>query len=51
MIENFTPTEKTKVRRLPKRGLCSRKTIYRIFDEAVICHVGFTGNEFDGLCL
>ena len=41
MTENFTPTEKTKVRRLPKRGSFERKTIYQILDEAFICHVGF----------
>ena len=34
-------TEKTKVRRSPKRGLYDRETINSILDEAFICHVGF----------
>jgi len=45
MTKNFTPTEKTKVRRLPKRGSFDRQTIYQILDEALICHVGFTVDE------
>jgi len=45
MTENFTPTEKTKVRRLPKRGSFERQTIYQILDEALICHVGFTVDD------
>lgn len=38
MIEQ---TEKTRVRRLPKRGTYDRETINAILDEAFICHVGF----------
>src|SRR4051812_46656860 len=34
-------TEKTRVRRLPKRGVYNRETINSILDEAFICHVGF----------
>ncbi|MGH7782895.1 MAG: pyridoxamine 5'-phosphate oxidase family protein [Candidatus Binatia bacterium] len=34
-------TEKTRVRRLPKRGNYERETINGILDEAFICHVGF----------
>jgi len=34
-------TERTTVRRLPKRGAYQRETINRILDEALICHVGF----------
>jgi nitroimidazol reductase NimA-like FMN-containing flavoprotein (pyridoxamine 5'-phosphate oxidase superfamily) len=34
-------TERTTVRRLPKRGAYERETINRILDEALICHVGF----------
>src|SRR5437870_4950589 len=34
-------TERTTVRRLPKRGAYERDTINRILDEALICHVGF----------
>lgn len=33
---------KTKVKRIPKRGVYDRDAIYAILDEAFICHVGFT---------
>ena len=32
---------KTTVRRLPKRGVYDRESIYAILDEGLICHVGF----------
>jgi len=34
-------TDRTTVRRLPKRGVYDRETVYAILDEALICHVGF----------
>ena len=34
-------TERTKIRRLPKRGNYDRDVINNILDEAFICHVGF----------
>lgn len=40
-MNEFTPTERTQVQRLPKRGNYDRETVYRILDEAMICHVGF----------
>jgi nitroimidazol reductase NimA-like FMN-containing flavoprotein (pyridoxamine 5'-phosphate oxidase superfamily) len=36
-----TATERTRVRRLPKRGAYDSKTINAILDEAFVCHVGF----------
>ena len=33
-------TERTRVRRLPKRGVYDRETLYAILDEALICHLG-----------
>jgi len=36
-----TPTERTTVRRLPDRGRYDAETIYKILDEAFVCHVGF----------
>jgi nitroimidazol reductase NimA-like FMN-containing flavoprotein (pyridoxamine 5'-phosphate oxidase superfamily) len=42
MTETINPTERTRLRRLPKRGDFDRATIYRILDEAFVCHVGFT---------
>ena len=40
-MTKFARTEKTKIRRLPKRGNYERDTIYALIDEALICHVGF----------
>ncbi len=45
-MANFTPTEKTKIRRKPDRGSYDRELIYRILDEAFVCHVAFIS---DGL--
>jgi nitroimidazol reductase NimA-like FMN-containing flavoprotein (pyridoxamine 5'-phosphate oxidase superfamily) len=40
------PNRRTRVRRLPRRGLYDRDAIYRILDEALICHVGFVADGF-----
>jgi nitroimidazol reductase NimA-like FMN-containing flavoprotein (pyridoxamine 5'-phosphate oxidase superfamily) len=40
-MNQFTPTERTKVRRKPDRGTYDRETIYNILDQAFVCHVGF----------
>jgi len=37
----FTPTERTQVKRLPKRGSYDRTLVEQILDEALICQVGF----------
>jgi uncharacterized protein len=37
----FTPTERTQVKRLPRRGAYDRETVFKILDEAFVCHVGF----------
>ena len=34
------PTERTKVKRSPKRGLYVKESIYRILDQEYMCHVG-----------
>ena len=36
-----TPKARTTVARHPERGVYDREAIYRILDEALICHVGF----------
>jgi hypothetical protein len=41
MSESLSTTEKTRLKRLPKRGAYDRDTINAILDEAFICHVGF----------
>ena len=38
---SFTQTPRTTVRRLPKRGVFDRAEVFKILDEAFICHVGF----------
>ena len=37
----FPQTDRTKLKRLPKRGHFDRETVYSILDEGFICHVGF----------
>lgn len=44
MSKEIKPTERTKIRRLPKRANFDRETIYSILDEGLVCHVGFTVN-------
>jgi uncharacterized protein len=41
MMKEIKQTERTKVKRMPKRGNYDRETIYKILDDAFICHVGF----------
>jgi uncharacterized protein len=38
---DFPQTQRTTLRRLPKRGVYDRKLVYAILDEGLICHVGF----------
>jgi len=42
VTESFTPTERTRVIREPHRGFYDRETIYKILDEGIVCHVGFS---------
>ena len=39
--EDFSPTARTTLRRLPKRGSFERETVNGILDEGFVCHVGF----------
>ena len=43
-METYTPTARTQVRRLPKRGVYDRGQIDAILDEGFICHVGFVAD-------
>ena len=45
MTERFTPTERTRVVREPHRGAYDRETIYKILDEGIVCHVGFSADS------
>lgn len=40
-MEEFAPTERTTLKRLPKRGVYEREAVYKILDEGLTCHVGF----------
>ena len=44
-MNDIIQTERTRLRRLPKRGAFDRDTVYSILDEAFICHIGFTVDE------
>ena len=41
-MSDFTPTDRTQVKRLPKRGKYDRETVYSILDSGFVCHVGFS---------
>lgn len=41
MTNNMDVTKRTRIRRLPKRGVFDRETIYSILDAGFVCHVGF----------
>ena len=43
--QQLTPTQRTQIKRLPKRANYETQTIYNILDEALICHIGFTINN------
>ena len=43
-MNEFTPTQRTQVHRLPKRGVYDREVVYRILDEGLVCHVGFVAD-------
>ena len=40
-MDSYTPTDRTKVRRLGKRAVYDKAQIYAILDEGYVCHVGF----------
>src|SRR5215510_12847596 len=40
--DTLPPTERTRVVREPDRGVYHRETIYKILDEAFVCHIGFS---------
>lgn len=43
--ENFTPTQRSALKRVSKRGQYDRATIYQILDEGLVCHVSFVANN------
>jgi uncharacterized protein len=41
-MSQFQPTERTQVKRLPKRGRYDEETVFQILDTGFVCHVGFS---------
>ena len=44
-METFEQSTRTRLGRYPTRGVFDRDAVYRILDEAFICHVGFCDEE------
>ena len=40
------PTDKTKVKRAPKRGFYDKETVYQILDNDFICQIAFTYKDY-----
>lgn len=40
-MDTYSPTTRTQVRRLPKRGTYDKDQVHAILDQGFICHVGF----------
>jgi nitroimidazol reductase NimA-like FMN-containing flavoprotein (pyridoxamine 5'-phosphate oxidase superfamily) len=40
-MDQFLPTGRTQVKRLPKRGVYDKAQVHAILDEGFVCHVGF----------
>ncbi len=40
-METYPSTDRTQVRRLPKRGVYEKAQVHAILDEGFVCHVGF----------
>ena len=43
--DRFTPTKRTRLKRLPQRASYERGIIYEILDEAFVCHVGLIDSD------
>ena len=40
-MPSFTPSERSRVKRLHQRGAYDRETVYRVLDAGLLCHVGY----------
>jgi uncharacterized protein len=40
-VTDFTPTAKTRIRRLPKRARYDRESLHAILDAGFVCHIGY----------
>ncbi|MFT5301188.1 MAG: nitroimidazol reductase NimA-like FMN-containing flavoprotein [Mariniblastus sp.] len=43
---SFEKTPLNQVKRVPNRGVYDHDSVFRVFDESWICHVGFAGEEY-----
>ncbi len=43
-MDTYTPTERTQVKRLPKRAVYDQAQVHAILDEGFICHLGFVAD-------
>ena len=43
-MEKYTPTHRTLLKRLPKRGSYDKEQVHSILDEGYLCHVGFVAD-------
>ena len=44
-MKDFTPTARTKIKRLPKRARYDRDTVHSILDAGFVCHIGYVIDE------
>jgi nitroimidazol reductase NimA-like FMN-containing flavoprotein (pyridoxamine 5'-phosphate oxidase superfamily) len=44
-MSQYRPTDRTQVKRLPKRGRYDQETVHQILDSAFVCHVGFNVDD------
>ena len=44
-MTEFLTTDRSRIKRKPERGFGERATLYKILDQALICHVGFVEND------
>lgn len=42
MTQPTSPTDRTRVVRMPQRGVYDEETVHRILDEGLVCHLGYT---------
>ncbi|MDJ0797436.1 MAG: pyridoxamine 5'-phosphate oxidase family protein [Calothrix sp. MO_167.B12] len=40
-MDEFTPTSRTTIKRIPERGTYDRQFVYQVLDEGLVCHIGF----------
>jgi len=40
MAATYKTTERTRVRRMPQRGVYDREVVHKIIDEAIVCNIG-----------